>query len=123
MTPIEMETLLRNIDARTARIEQILPTLATKAEVAQCATKEELAAAVATLATKAELAAAVATLATKEELARLAAVVAELPTRAEMKEGLDEVRRHALVLHEDVRADIRLLAEYVVGLRHPPPPL
>lgn len=29
----EMETLLRNIDARTRRMEQILPTLATKAEL------------------------------------------------------------------------------------------
>ena len=30
MTPTEMETLLQNLDARMANIEQILPTLATR---------------------------------------------------------------------------------------------
>ncbi len=30
MTPTEMETVLQNLDARLLRIEQILPTLATK---------------------------------------------------------------------------------------------
>ena len=39
-------------------------------------------------------------------------------TRREMQEGLDEVRRHALVLHEAVRDDIRILAEHVAGLGH-----
>ena len=34
MTPTEMETLLQNLDARWARIEQILPTLATRSDVA-----------------------------------------------------------------------------------------
>ncbi len=123
MTPTEMETLLRNIDARTTRIEQILPTLATRNELAAAmatlATKEELARLAAMAATKEALAQLEAKVATKEDLAQLTARVAELPTRAEMKEGLDEARRHALVLNEAVRDDIRLLAEYVVGLRHP----
>ena len=83
----EMETLLRNVDRRTVRMEQILPTLATK---------EDLAAAIAPLATKDELAAAIAPLATKE--------------------GLAEVRRHAMVLNEAVRDDIRMLAEHLAGL-------
>ena len=30
MTPTEMEALIMNLDKRTSRIEQILPTLATK---------------------------------------------------------------------------------------------
>ena len=116
MAPSDMETLLRNIDARTARLEQILPTLATKAEMAKLPTR----AAIATLATNAEMAKLptreeIATLATKEELA---AAVSELPTRAEMREGLAEVRRHALVLHEAVRSDIQLLAEHIAGLGH-----
>ena len=34
MTPTEMETLLQNLDARWARIEQILPTLATRDDLA-----------------------------------------------------------------------------------------
>ena len=90
MTPHEMEILLKNIDARATRIEQILPTLATR---------EVLAA----------LAARMDGLATKEEIAKLA-------TRAELREGLAEVRRHALILHEQVRSDIQLLAEHIAGL-------
>lgn len=54
----EMESLLRNVDARLARVEQILPTLA-------------------------------------------------------LQERVDANHRHMLVLHEDVRGDIRLLAEHL----------
>src|ERR1700750_1894521 len=68
---------LANLDRRLARGEQILPTLATKEElataIAPLATKAELAAANAPLATKAELAAAIAPLATKEALTNLGA--------------------------------------------------
>jgi hypothetical protein len=78
MTPLEMEQVLRNVDVRTATIEQILPTLATKEDLKVFATKEELAAAVTTL-------------------------------RGE----IEETRRHSLVLHEDVKADIRMLAEHL----------
>ena len=129
----EMETLLKNVDRRTSRLEQILPTLATKedlaagiaAGIAPLATKAELAAAIAPLATKTELAAAIAPLATKAELA---AAVAPLATKTELaaaiaplatKEGLAEVRRHALILNEAVRDDIRMLAEHVAGLIDP----
>jgi hypothetical protein len=88
---IEMEMLLRNLDRRMSRVEQILPTLATKAE---------LAAAIAPLATKAELAAAIAPLATK----------------AEVKDEGERSRRHMEVVAESLRDDIRLVAEAVVGL-------
>jgi hypothetical protein len=37
----EMEALLKNLDQRVARIEQILPTLATKADLERFVTKDE----------------------------------------------------------------------------------
>ena len=61
----EMESLLRNVDARLARVEQILPTLALKDDV-----------------------------------------------RA-LQERVDANHRHMLVLHEDVKGDIQLLAEHL----------
>jgi hypothetical protein len=42
MTPAEMERQLENLDHRLARIEQILPTLATKADLERFATKADL---------------------------------------------------------------------------------
>ena len=42
MTATEMEDLLKNLDLRTSRIEQILPTLATKDDLKVFATKEDL---------------------------------------------------------------------------------
>jgi hypothetical protein len=33
MTPTEMETVLQNLDARLLRVEQVLPTLATKRDL------------------------------------------------------------------------------------------
>lgn len=95
----EMETLLRNLDARIGRIEQILPTLATK---------DELQAAIAPLATRDEMhaaiQAAVAPLATREEM------------RAAIKEEGERTRRHFDVVAESLRDDIRLLAESQVTL-------
>ena len=38
----EMEAVLRNLDVRVGRIEQILPTLATKADLERFATKTDL---------------------------------------------------------------------------------
>ena len=42
MTATEMEDLLKKLDLRTSRIEQILPTLATKDDLKAFATKQEL---------------------------------------------------------------------------------
>jgi hypothetical protein len=107
-------THLENLDRRLASVEQILPTLATKDELRLLATKDELAAAIAPLATKAELAAAIAPLATKAELrGAIAEAVAPLATQA----GLQEMRRHMNILHEDLRSDIRLIAEHVASDR------
>jgi hypothetical protein len=117
-----LEQVVRNIDTRLARVEQILPTLATKAELAEAiagaiaplATKAELteaiAEAVAPLATKAELAAAIAPLATKAELNEaIAATKAEL--RGEIRQEGEHTRRHFDVVAERLEGHIRLLAE------------
>lgn len=89
MTPTEMKDVLKNLDLRVGRIEQILPTLATKDDLKAFATKEDLKA-----------------FATKEEL----------------KVGLEEVKRHALMLHEQTREDIRLLAAHVADISQRLPP-
>lgn len=57
MEPQPLEEVVRNVDMRLTRVEQILPTLATKTELHE---------AIAHLATKAELQEAIAPLATKE---------------------------------------------------------
>jgi hypothetical protein len=82
---------LEILDARLARVEQFLPTLATKAEGALLATKAE----VALLATKAELAAAIASLA----------------TRAELREEGEKTRRHMDVVAEHITAQMAMLYE------------
>ncbi|HEY2849491.1 MAG TPA: hypothetical protein VGI97_06410 [Gemmatimonadaceae bacterium] len=101
MDDLVIDTHLENIDRRLTNVEQILPTLATTADlqaaVALLATKTELEAAIEPLATKAELRAAVAPLATKNEF--------------------HELRRHMDVIGEALRADIQLLAEHVASLR------
>ena len=74
------------LDQRVDRIEQYLPTLATK---------DELREAVARLATKDELAEAVAKLATKDEL----------------REEGERSRRYMQMLFEDLRSEMRLWAE------------
>ena len=104
-------THLENLDRRLASVEQILPTLATRDEIGLLATKEDLL----VLATKDEI----QVLATKEEIRLLAtkeelvAAIAPLATQ----DGLDELRRHMNILHEDLRSDIRLLAEHVASDR------
>ena len=44
------------------------------------------------------------------------------PTRVEVEEKFDEAKRFALVLHEDLKSDIALIAEHraVVMTRLPP---
>jgi len=110
MDQSELVESVKKIDLRLERIEQFLPTLATKDELRTqaLATKEDLRAAVALLATKEELRAAVALLATKEELR---AAVAPLATRAELREESERTRRHSQVLFESLRDDIRIVAE------------
>ncbi len=92
-------THLENLDRRLARVEQILPTLATKEEL-----RLTVAGAVAPLAIKEELRA------TEGELRlAIAAAVAPLATKDEIR----ELRRHMDVLSEDLRGDIRILTEHL----------
>jgi hypothetical protein len=110
-----IEEHFENIDRRLTRLEQILPTLATKDDLKSLATREELK----TLATKEELRAAIAPLATKDELKTLAtkeelgSAVALLAT----KDDLGELRRHMEVLTESLRGDIHLIAAHVASAR------
>ena len=96
MERVPLDDVVRNIDRRLTRVEQILPTLTTKTELAN---------AVAQLATKAELAAAIAPLATKVEL-----------TEAVREEG-ERTRRYFDVVAERLEGHIQLLAEGQVALR------
>ena len=86
-----MEEVLENLNRRVDRIEQILPTLATK---------DDLQKAIAPLATKEELRNAVAGLATKEEV------------RAEG----GRTRAHFDAVAERLEEQIRLLAEGLLSL-------
>jgi hypothetical protein len=116
MTATEMEDLLKNLDLRASTIEQILPTLATKEDLKAFATKEDLKA----FATKEDLKA----FATKEDLKAFATKedLQAFPTRGEMDAKFEEAKRHATVLFESLRDDIRLLAEHVADILQRLPP-
>lgn len=118
MNQREMETAIKNIDERTARIEQILPTLATKEDLKGFpraddpkgfATKEDLKA----FATKEDLKA----FATKDDLKAFATKedLKAFPTREEMmaivREEGERTRVHFDVVAEAMKADIKAIAE------------
>ena len=115
-----------SLDRRVGRMEQILPTLATKndleAAIEPLATRTELQAAIELLATRAELQAAM--LATRTELQ---AAIEPLATRAELRATREEfraaiteaeqrTRTHFDVVAESLRDDIRLIAEGFAAL-------
>jgi len=119
MTPYEMEEQLKNLDARTMAIAQILPTLATRhdlrEEFAKLATKEELRDEVAKLATKDEL--RLRTEALQDDL-RLTTEAWQHDLRLtsealqhEIETGFQGAKAHADRLNEITREQIRLLAE------------
>jgi CRISPR/Cas system CMR-associated protein Cmr5 small subunit len=98
MRPMDVTVIeehLENIDRRLGRLEQILPTMASK---------EGLRAAIEPLATKRELRAAIAPLATKEEL------------RHAIREEGETLRRHMTMLIEHHDSKLELLAEHVLSL-------
>jgi hypothetical protein len=99
-----MEEVLRDLDRRVGRIEQILPTLVTK---------DDLQKAIAPLATKEELRNAVAGLATKEELRN---AVAGLATKEEVRAEGERTRAHFDAVAERLEEQIRLLAEGLLSL-------
>ena len=95
MSTEQMEQRLENVERRVDRMEEILPTLATR---------DDLRAAIAPLATRDDLRAAIAPLATKADL------------RAAIAESEQRMRTHFDVVAESLRDDIRLVAEAVVAL-------
>jgi len=136
MAKTRVATQLENLDQRLVRVEQILPTLATKKDLEAFPTNEDLQRAIdhaiAPLATKEDLKAFATkedlkAFATKEDLKAFATKEDLKPyttkedlkayaTRADLLEVRDELRRHMDVQTEAMRGDIRLLAEYVEHL-------
>ena len=123
----QMEQRFNNLEGRTDRIEQILPTLATKddlqAAIEPLATKAELRAAIEPLATRAEMRAAidaaVEPLATKVEFQGLRTEFQGLRTefqdlRTELlgtiADSEQRMRTHFDVVTESLRDDIKLIA-------------
>ena len=101
MDAMGLEQVVRNIDRRLDRVEQFLPTLATR---------EEMRAAIAPLATRDEMHAAIG------------GAVAPLATRIDALEQkvADESERsraQSRALYEDLKDDIRLLAEGMVSVQ------
>lgn len=105
MDPSEAGVVIKKLDRRLERVEQILPTLPTR---------DELQAAIAPLVTEEKLQAAIAPLATKEELR---AAIAPLATRDYVAEEGARTRRHFDVVAERMRDDIKLVAEGHAALR------
>ena len=91
MTPTEMETLLQNLDARWARIEQILPTLATREDLARVerGLRTEL----------------------TEQIAASAQAV-----RADLTEQINTSANRLRVLIEASRDETRVVAEHLLDL-------
>jgi len=109
MTATEMEDVLKNLDRRLTNVEQILPTLATKADLKAFATKEDLQA----FATKEELKA----FATKEELRGEIGVL-----REEMKDLFLDGKRYALMLFERTQEQLEIIATHVADISQRLPP-
>ena len=107
MTVTEMEEVLKNLDLRLTKVEQILPALATKEDLKVFATKEDLKA----FATKEDLKA----FATKEDLKAFA-------TKEDLREGLAEARQHAAVLFERTQEQLEIIAAYVADISQRLPP-
>jgi hypothetical protein len=82
------DVMIENLDRRLARVEQILPTLATKEDLTR----------------------AIAPLATKEELQATAASL-----RHEISNEGERSRRYMDVLIEAVRGDVQLIAEHLAS--------
>jgi hypothetical protein len=135
---MNLEQVVRNVDRRLGRVEQILPTLPTREELdrtldrklderlATLVTKEDfnrtLDERLATLVTKEDfnrtLDERLATLVTKEGFNRtLDERLAALATKEDLREAFERSSTRTLVLFEDLKGDIRLLADGMVNLQ------
>jgi hypothetical protein len=140
MTPTDLEAMVQNLNHRVASIEQILPTLLTRDDILATRTdleaverrlREELASKndlhalerrlLEELASKSDLEAFERRL--REELVSksdLGALRREL--RGELAERFEDAKRYALVLHEDLKSDIGLIAEHLADVMSRLPP-
>jgi hypothetical protein len=122
MTNTEMEERLENLDLRLARVEQILPSLATKDDLKAFATKDDLRDALVPYATKEDLRRALVPYATKEDLRQalvpyatkedLRQALVPYATKKDLDDGLEETRRYIRVLFEDLVERIKVLGEH-----------
>lgn len=97
MTPAEIEAMVEHLQARTSRIEQILPTLATK---------DDLRAMRASVEPRFD--------AVDARFDAIDARFEAVDARFDAVDALiDAVARQMLVLHEDLKSDVRLLAEHL----------
>ena len=92
LSPTDMERVLESLDRRLVTVEQILPTLATRADLDRFATKEDL-----------------ERFATKEDLERFA-------TKDELGYAIEAMRRHTDMRFEDLRDDIGKVADGVAAI-------
>jgi hypothetical protein len=101
MKPMNLEHVVRNIDRRLERAEQILPALPTR---------EELDRKVAVLPTRDEMHAAI-----REAVAPLAARMDTIDQR--ITQEAEHSRTYTTIHYEDLKHDIRLLADGVVKVQ------
>jgi len=105
----ELETLIRKIDARTKRIEQILPTFVTKEDAKAFLTKDDAQ----QFATKDDL----KPFATKDDLKAFATKndLTAFPRREEMRVAIREegeiTRRHFDAVAERIEQNVKVIAE------------
>jgi hypothetical protein len=104
LTPAQMEDRFENLDHRLDRIEQILPTLATKDDLQAFATKAEQ-----TFATKDDLKA----FATKDDLEAFATKddLKAFATKDDLREAFERASRETRALFENVIDRIKILGE------------
>ena len=101
MDQAEIEALIKNIDTRTKRIEQLLPTLATKDDLSAFATKDALEA----FATHADLA-----FATKDDLKAFAAHAdLTFATKEDVREEGERTRHHFDTVAERMKLEAKSL--------------
>ena len=99
MSPVDVMTMVKKLEQRMSAVEQILPTLATtnQLETLGNTLREELA--------------------SKRDLDAMGRDI-----RAELALRFDEAKRYALVLHEDLKSDIGLIAEHLADVMSRLPP-
>ena len=151
MTPTDVEAMVQNLNHRVTQIEQILPTLATRQDLERLAALEKRLEGLAAKSDFGALETRLEELAGKTDLEALErrlgeklAARSELETlgrqlreelapqsdlessseklRVEMALRFDEAKRYALVLHEDLKSDIGLIAEHLAGVMSRLPP-